>query len=146
MNYCEVKGNLFEKAPRGYYLAHCISGDYTLGAGIAKTFNALYDMRKKLHKHYPIPSGEEYANVGSALLIDEVFNLVSKPKYYYKPYLSDLGNALEDMKNFCVATDITRIAMPKIGAGLDKLDWESVKNLILNIFKDTEIDIAVYYL
>ena len=45
--------------PQGYYLAHCISGDYALGAGIAKTFNEVYNMRYKLHKQYPIPMGEK---------------------------------------------------------------------------------------
>jgi len=44
MTITEINGNLFE-VPQGYYLAHCISGDYALGAGIAKTFNEIYNMR-----------------------------------------------------------------------------------------------------
>lgn len=35
MNYMEMTGDLFA-VPQGYYLAHCISGDFSLGAGIAK--------------------------------------------------------------------------------------------------------------
>ena len=34
----EVTQDLFT-VPQGYYLAHCISGDYALGAGIAKVFD-----------------------------------------------------------------------------------------------------------
>ena len=40
----EEKRDLFT-VPHGYYLAHCISGDYALGAGIAKQFVEVYNMR-----------------------------------------------------------------------------------------------------
>lgn len=39
--------------PHGYYFAHCISSDFALGAGIAKTFDAEYNMRFKLFRQYP---------------------------------------------------------------------------------------------
>ena len=79
MIYIEDKQDLFYVSDE-YYLAHCISGDYALGAGIAKVFNEKYNMRFLLHKNYPIPDGEKYANVGKALLIDNVFNLVTKSR------------------------------------------------------------------
>ena len=84
MTMIEVQGDLFA-VPQGYYLAHCISGDYALGAGIAKKFDEVYNMRFKLHKNYAIPNGEKFANVGSALLIDNVFNLVTKARVFHKP-------------------------------------------------------------
>ena len=37
MIYTEVKKDLFE-VPVYYHLAHCVNGNYALGAGIAKTF------------------------------------------------------------------------------------------------------------
>ena len=80
----EEKRDLFT-VPQGYYLAHCISGDYALGAGIATQFVEVYNMRYKLHNHYPIPDGEKYANVGKALLVDNVFNLVTKARCFHKP-------------------------------------------------------------
>lgn len=42
MNIKEEQRDLFT-APQGYYLAHCISGDYALGAGIAKQFVDVYN-------------------------------------------------------------------------------------------------------
>ena len=36
----EEQGDLF-LVPHGYYFAHCISGDFTLGAGIAVEFDRL---------------------------------------------------------------------------------------------------------
>ena len=39
--------------PQGYYLAHCISADFALGAGIAKVFDNVYNMKFKLYRNYP---------------------------------------------------------------------------------------------
>lgn len=145
MLFKEVNGDLFN-APQGCYLVHCISGDYALGAGIAKKFNEVYDMRFKLHKNYPIPDGEKSANVGRALLIDNVFNLVTKPRCFGKPTYDDLYDTLCDMREQCEDLDISKLAMPLIGCGLDKLDWEQVKENIELVFDDMDIEITVYVL
>lgn len=129
--------------PQGYYLAHCISGDYALGAGIAYTFNNVYNMRFKLHKQYSIPDGEKYAHVGEALLIDNVFNLVTKARYFHKPTYETLYETLYDMKEQCEELDITKLAIPKIGCGLDRLDWNEVNEIIEDVFDDTNIEILV---
>lgn len=142
MTITEIKGNLFE-VPQGYYLTHCISGDYALGAGIAKTFDEVYDMRFKLHKFYPIPDGEKYANVGKALLVDNVFNLVTKARCFHKPTYDILYETLVDMREQCEQFDITKLAMPRIAAGLDRLDWEKVKDVIEDVFSDTDIEILI---
>ena len=49
MTFREISGNLFD-APKDFYLAHCISGDYALGAGIAKEFVARQNMKNKLNR------------------------------------------------------------------------------------------------
>lgn len=142
MTLVEKQGNLFN-APQGYYLAHCISNDFSLGAGIAKTFDEQYNMKFKLFRDYG-DGGARY--VGQALLIDNVFNLVTKENYYDKPTYENLCAALQDMKRFCESINITKLAMPKIGCGLDKLDWDFVKNYIEDTFYDTDIEIVIYTL
>lgn len=129
--------------PQGYYLAHCISGDYALGAGIAKQFVENYNMRFKLHKNYPIPDGEKFANVGQALLVDNVFNLVTKARVFHKPTYESLYDALLDMRIQCVDLDISRLAVPLLGCGLDRLNWEQVKDIIEDVFNSTDIEILV---
>lgn len=42
----EVKKDLFTVSD-DYALAHCISADFALGAGIAKEFDDLFDARQK---------------------------------------------------------------------------------------------------
>ena len=142
MTINEINGDLFA-VPQGYYLAHCISGDYALGAGIAAQFVENYNMRFKLHKYYPIPDGERFANVGIALLIDNVFNLVTKERCFQKPTYYTLHNTLLDMRQQCENKDIKKLAMPLIGCGLDGLEWHKVKNTIEDAFKGTDIDILI---
>ena len=142
MNFKEETRDLFT-VPQGYYLAHCISGDYSLGAGIAAQFVDVYNMRYKLHRNYPIPDGEKFANVGAALLIDNVFNLVTKDRVYHKPTYDTLIETLEDMKEQCENLDINKIAMPRIGCGLDGLSWDMVEEIIKEVFEDTDMEILI---
>lgn len=148
MTLTEIRGNLFA-APNDCFFAHCISGDYALGAGIAKSFNEKFDMRKKLRMMYPV--GSVSANgyrsyMGRALLVDNTFNLVTKERYWMKPIYQTLRHSLEDMKRQCVSLRIKKVAMPRIGCGLDQCNWEYVKQIIFDVFKDTDVEITVYYL
>ena len=142
MRLIEKKGDLFKITNADAY-AHCISGDYALGAGIAKQFDQRYNMRSALKKEYPIPFSWDYANVGKALYVNGVYNLVTKPRYWMKPTYSVFEKALVDMKKDCVNRGIQTIAMPKIGCGLDRLNWDIVRDLIKEVFADTEITIIV---
>lgn len=141
MKYDEVKQDLFTVS-EDYCLAHCISSDYALSAGIAKEFNKKYDMSFKLNHNYPITD----ANISKALLVDNVFNLVTKQRYFHKPTYISLLDSLVDMREQCEKLNIKKLAMPKIASGLDKLDWEQVKVIIEDVFKDTDIEILVCYL
>lgn len=132
------KRDLFA-VPQGYYLAHCISADFALGAGIAKTFDEVYNMRFKLFRKY---DDYEYEG-GDALLIDNVFNLVTKPKYYHKPRYEAVREALETMKDIMVMNAITKLAMPKIASGLDRLSWNEVYEIICDVFKDMDVEIVI---
>ena len=138
----EIQQDLFT-VPQGYYLAHCISGDYALGAGIAKKFDEIYNMRFKLHRDYAIPEGQKSANIGRALLVDNVFNLVTKERCFHKPTYDELYNTLIDMREQCELFNITKLAMPRIAAGLDRLDWEKVKDIIEDVFGNTDIKILI---
>jgi len=145
MTYQEVKKDLFE-VPAYYHLAHCINGAYTLGAGIAKEFDDKMDMKYRLKQFYPIQKGEESKYIGKALLVGYTFNLVTKAHHYDKPTYESLHFALEDMRDKCKILGIHYLAMPKIGCGLDRLDWNKVSKMIKEVFSDLDIEILVCYL
>lgn len=144
MIYKEEIKDLFS-VPEDYYFAHCISADFGMGKGIVVEFNKRYDMKKKLQKKYP-----DYLNQfthkkisGDCILEDNVFNLITKERYYQKPTMKTMNLALTKMKEICLTNNIHKIAMPTIGAGLDKLSWDSVSKEIQSIFRDTDIEILV---
>ncbi len=138
MTITNEKRDLFT-VPQGYYLAHCISADFALGAGIAKAFDSVYNMRFKLFKSYP----NYVFRGGDAILIDNVFNLVTKAKGFQRPSYEFLREALEMMREQIEFLSITKLAMPKIAAGLDRLNWSQVYEIICEVFDDMDIEIVI---
>lgn len=43
-----------------------------------------------------------------------------------------------------VSNNVNKLAIPRIGCGLDGLVWQKVKDLLQEVFKDTRIEIIVY--
>ena len=138
MLFREVKQDLLT-VPQGYMLAHCISADFALGAGIAKNINEQFNMRAQLRAKYAGTT----ISVPSCLVCMNVFNLVTKERYYQKPTLASITGAINLMRDMVVSMGIKKIAMPKIGCGLDRLNWEYVSQIIMDVFKDTNIEIMV---
>ena len=138
MTLKEINKDLFT-VEQGYYLAHSISKDFKLAAGIAKQFDEIYNMEEKLNRIY----GSGFAEVGEAILIDNVFNLITKEKAFQRPTYDSIADALDDMKIQMDGLLITKLAIPEIGCGLDKLEWIEVKAIIEDIFGDTDIEILM---
>lgn len=136
-----IKKDLFD-IPQGYCFAHCISEDFRLGAGIAVEFNNRYNMRKRLQEKF----GTNGNYIGKALKIDNVYNLVTKQKCFEKPTYQSLQKALEDMATQIKNENVEKLAMPKIGAGLDRLKWTIVLSIIKDVFKDIDVDITICFL
>ena len=121
MKYKEEVKDLFSVS-EDYYFAHCISADFGMGKGIVVEFNKRFDMKHILQRKYP-----EYAKhfmdckiSGDCILEGRVLNLITKERYFHKPTLAAMKAALQKMKEICERESIYKIAMPTIGAGLDK--------------------------
>ena len=137
------KRDLFT-VPKDYALCHCISADFALGAGIAREF-AERGVKDELIHFYNRDNWDGYGFVlyTHATAWKAEYNLVTKALYYHKPTLKALIEALADMRGYLAIRDIKKIAMPKIGCGLDKLKWADVENIIQEVFADTDIEILV---
>lgn len=145
MTLKEIKIDLFEYEPttQNFYYLHCISRDFALGLGIAKSFRNKFNLTKEV-----LTKGIIFNNLS---LTSNVFNLITKSKYWQKPTYDSLRNALINVKKTIFAlngnnTKDIQLIMPKIGCGLDKLMWKNVKNIIKEVFDDTELDIVICYL
>ena len=147
MIYKEEKRDLFS-VDDSYYIAHCISADFALGAGIAKEIDRRFNTREELKKKYPNfyrkwVSTDPLANNGTCLLTGRILNLVTKDRYYEKPTYKNSSYALAMMFAYCKTYNIKKVAMPLIGCGLDRLKWDRVSAMIKEIFADEDIEILV---
>ena len=151
MTISEIKKDLFDM-PSDYAFAHCISADFALGAGIAKEFNKRFNCRESLFSEYPKSFTHRWDRTqdiyrGGCLMTTKknvlVLNLITKRNYWNKPLLVHLENSLIWMKGLCIRNNIKKLAMPRIGCGLDKLNWKDVRLLIEKVFKGMDIEIVV---
>lgn len=141
MFYNEIKTDLFS-TNNEYWLVHCISADFAMGKGIVVEFNKRFDMKNQIKKHFQsnVWNGNGYCIVVPDI---NVFNLVTKERYFNKPTYKTMQQALEDMKRQTESKNVTRLAMPLIGCGLDRLEWKNVKKIIFDVFQNTDMEILV---
>ena len=129
---------------------HCISSDLAMGAGIAKPMQEKFHIRENWKSFTNFGNESNWLGNGwtLAMPVDKniLFNLVTKEKYWHKPTYITLRQALEHAKEgyFDLLNFPKKIVMPKIGCGLDRLDWNKVKPMIEKIFDG--FDIVVCYL
>ena len=144
MTYKEEIRDLFS-VPDDYYLVHCISADFAMGKGIAVEFNKRFNMKTKLHICFYKYLDEFIKNnyQFDCLVMDKVFNLITKERYWQKPTYKTMQGALEIMKMMATENGVKKIAMPIIGCGLDQLQWDKVSKIIQEVFEDTDIEILV---
>lgn len=142
MEYRLIQDDIFNH--KDCYYAHCISRDYALGAGIAVEFDKRYGMRNRLLKL----AEEKLETLDEKCIeVENVFNLITKEKYWQKPSYKSLEESLLEMKEkLSKNKNIKKLVMPKIGCGLDRLSWDKVEPMVQEIFKDLDIEIVVCYL
>ena len=137
----EVVGDLFS-APPSTSLAHCISRDCKLGKGVAKLFRDKFGRVAELE--------EQHVPVGGVAVLREgdrfIYNLVTKEKYYHKPTIRTLKASLEELRRKVEESGVERLAMPRIGCGLDKLRWEDVRKLLVEVFTGSSTTLLVFSL
>lgn len=140
MRYIEVRRDLFS-IPTNYVKAHCISVDCAMGKGIAVQFvNRNEGLREYLLSENPqIGQAIPYCNDSGEI----VYNLITKAKYWNKPTYQSFHKTIDSLVKQMVVNKQDKLAIPMLGAGLDKLDWKKNRQYIKQAFADTDIDIAV---
>ncbi|XP_051800419.1 ADP-ribose glycohydrolase OARD1-like [Acanthochromis polyacanthus] len=137
----QVTGNLFD-CPNDEALAHCISADCRMGAGIAVLFKQKFKGVSELLKQRKAPGQ-------CAVLLREgrfIYYLVTKQRAFHKPTYSSLLHSLEDMRSHCIRNGVHKLSMPRIGCGLDQLEWTEVAKILERVFMGTGITITIYSL
>ena len=122
--------------------AHTISADRAMKKGFAESISKRYPELR----HFCISI---HANINDVLIFTDpksgqiLYNLFIKQKYFQKPTYNAIFNTLSEMKDHAIANNIRSIAMPKIACGLDKMNWEEVSKIIVDVFQHSGITIIV---
>lgn len=145
MMITEHYGDLFEACNilglTGLHYAHCISSDYAMGAGIAKAFDHRFHLKENLRLHHP-----DRLPCPSCCRVHHVYNLVTKENYWDKPTYESLTISLVHMRNMMMQEGVKTVAMPQIGCGLDRLDWDHVYGILERVFTGYPLEIVVFRL
>ena len=151
MKYKESRGNIFAESS-DFKFVQCISADLEMSKGIAPQFNKNFNTKEIINSYYPNGKiltkwhNDNSYDRGYCIYIDPVYNLITKDLFFKKPNMITMENSLRQLKKLSLMNEDYKLAMPKIGCGLDQLNWNKVSSLIKKIFSDTDTEIHVWYL
>ena len=74
-----------------------------------------------------------------------IYNLVTKEKHSDKPDMQTLATTLQNMQAHATMHGVS-IAIPRVGCGLDQMNWQDVVKLLRIIFANSDIQTVVYSL
>ncbi|XP_073824343.1 terminal ADP-ribose protein glycohydrolase 1 isoform X3 [Musca autumnalis] len=135
----EVDGDLFS-APDTHSLAHCVAADFGMGAGIAVKFKQIFGKVDEL-----LSQGAQTGSV--AVLKDNqrfIYYLVTKDQSWDKPTYNSLRSSLEAMREHMKSNNVQKLAIPRIGCGIDGLEWNKVTSELSAVFCNENLEIVVY--
>ncbi|XP_056303501.1 uncharacterized protein LOC130215693 [Danio aesculapii] len=130
-------GDLLQ-TPEHIPIAHCISADYALGAGVAKQIRDKYGV-EELNTSVAQPGDCIKTTHGPR----QIYHLVTKWWCRDLPTYEHLEASLIKLCYQCKKDQNKILAIPKLGCGLDKLDYIKVKEIIEKVFKEGHIQIIL---
>lgn len=141
----EVHGDLFQ-CDEAASLAHCISKDIGMGAGIAKTFVRKFrGMREELRNRQ---TGQDKLEIGDVGIFEDgnrfIYNLITKEFYYDKPTYESVEMSLRSMLSHATEHEVKYICIPKIACGLDGLVWRAISKMIRRLSFEFQVFFTVY--
>jgi O-acetyl-ADP-ribose deacetylase (regulator of RNase III) len=142
-------GNLFDDAPQGAALAHCVGADFVMGAGLAVEFRERFGHVEELRagNHRPgTVAAVPLLQPGSNNVDRYIFHLVTKPtSRYCLPRWWELIYAVRELARLCKELKVKTVAMPQIGAGLDRQQWWKVRRVIEIEFAGADTEVLVFF-
>jgi O-acetyl-ADP-ribose deacetylase (regulator of RNase III) len=144
-----VSGDLFVNRFQAQALAHGCNCQGSMGAGIATGFRARYPAMFAEYRRRCKAEPRAF-NLGDAWLWQAdgqpwVFNLGTQEGVWRaRASYEAIETALRSMRKQADSEVITRIAMPRVGAGYGGLSWKKMRAIIENVFADWSGMLYVY--
>jgi len=111
-----------------------------MGKGIAVLFRNKFGGIEDLKSQKKKPGEVAVLKHGTRF----VYYLITKEKAFHKPTYATLLKSLEATRLHCKQHGVGHLCMPRIGCGLDGLDWSKVAQMIQDVYKDEDIKVTVY--
>lgn len=90
---------------------------------------------------------DQRPNVGSVAYLQNndrfIYYLITKEFSNGKPSYNSITAAITKLRDLIVKHDVKKLAIPRIGCGLDKLDWSIVRGIIENLFQNVRCTIKI---
>lgn len=136
----EVHGDLFVAKDN---MAHCVSADFHMSAGIAVEFKNRYGHKAELLSECWEVGSVARKKLDSGLY---VFYMVTKARYFQKPTYSNLRRTIIELARWVELLGIRSLAIPPISCVRDKLEWSRVRAILEEVFNGLDVEIVVYFL
>jgi len=142
-----VSGDILQTTAQ--YLAQgvAVGSQEGLGTGLAFKISAKWADAQKLFKKYTFNNEFDGGDIFVAAPTETrlgIIYIATQPDMYHA-VLPFLNKGLRNLAGFCKKKNIATVAVPKIGAGLGKLDWErEVKPLMIKHFEQSDTNFLVY--
>ena len=129
-------------APPQFVLAHCISENLKLGAGLAKTLESKFKIRE-LIRAQPHHVGTAVPTYSKGRCI---YNLVTKQHHCHYPRLEDIERSLQALKSEMLRRGHFYLAIPELACGLDGQHLADICRIIDSVFASSGIQIVMFHL
>ncbi|ALL52882.1 polyprotein [Xingshan cricket virus] len=134
-------------------ILHCISADKAMSAGLAEKIDLKWGIRDRLPPApdigiaYAVPcQGSDMEGCARTTFPNQqpapseahggwVINMVTKSKKHNKPLLNTVVSTLHNALRQCDRLGVREIHLPRIGCGLDRLDWSQVREAIIPVLR-----------
>ncbi|KAJ8929324.1 hypothetical protein NQ314_018001 [Rhamnusium bicolor] len=140
LTFCEINEDLFNVSNE-FSLAHCVSKDMSVSAGISLRFREKFGSQKVVLQQRQAPGG-------LAVLFDNgrfIYYLVTKKSSSDKPSYENLQASLLKLRDHVLSYQVPKLAIPFLGCGLDGLSWPKVRSLVYSCFADIDMELVVCY-
>ena len=136
-----VRGDLFTCPPTSS-MAHCVSQDLRMTQGIAHRFRTVFGRVEDLCSQLPRVGGVVYLTLSNSF----IYYVITKKYFYQKPQLNDYFAALHSLRDLVSSHNVTELAIPQLGCGLDRIPIPLFYSALRSIFCGDSIIITVYIL
>ena len=114
-------------------IGHCISADAQESKGFAQFLSERVPPLRRTCRRANLLKDQVFPFWDSSSR-RYIYNLVTKEKYSDKPDLQTLATTVQSMQSHATMHGVSTIAIPKIGCGLDEMNWQDVVKLLRDIF------------